>query len=37
MLTHRPGTTSGYFFTSGQRDCSSDWKASSPGTVASSL
>jgi hypothetical protein len=26
-----------YFFTSGQRDCSSDWNASLPGTVASSL
>jgi hypothetical protein len=26
-----------YFFTSGQRDNSSDWNASLPGTVASSL
>jgi hypothetical protein len=26
-----------YFFTSGQRDSSSDWNASSPGIVASSL
>jgi hypothetical protein len=26
-----------YFFTSGQRDCSSDWNAWSPGTVAKSL
>jgi hypothetical protein len=27
----------GYFFTSGHRDSSSDWNASLPGTVASSL
>jgi hypothetical protein len=26
-----------YFFTSGQRDSSSDWNASLPGTVAKSL
>jgi hypothetical protein len=26
-----------HFFTSGQRDCSSDWNASLPGMVASSL
>ncbi len=30
-------STTLYFFTSGQRDCSSDWNASLPGTVASSL
>ncbi len=30
-------TTCDYFFTSGQRDSSSDWNASLPGIVASSL
>jgi hypothetical protein len=30
-------TAAVYFFTSGQRDSSSDWNASVPGTVASSL
>ncbi len=30
-------TTCAYFFTSGQRDSSSDWNASLPGTVPNSL
>src|SRR5665647_2864936 len=33
----RPDEPRPYFFTSGQRDSSSDWNASLPGMVASSL
>jgi hypothetical protein len=39
VLTHHPGMTAfgRHFFTSGQRDSSSDWNASLPGTVANNL
>jgi hypothetical protein len=39
VLTHHPGMTAfgRHFFTSGQREASSGWNASLPGTVAKSL